>query len=112
MDADQFTTAVLRFRKLLDDFETQLSSNSWLAGQNYSLADIAYSSYMLRLEHLGFSDLIKERPRVAEWKQRLFARPGFKAGVLEWLDPAVVGIFDKERPKAEMRIREIIRKAS
>lgn len=107
MDAPQFAVAVRRFVKLIDDFEKSLAENPWLAGDGYSLADIAFSPYMLRLDHLGFADLIKRRPRVAEWKDRLFAKRSFVLGVLDWLDPAYIDLFDRERPAAQERIREI-----
>lgn len=111
MDAEQFATAVLRFDKLLDDFEQALATSTWLAGESYSLADIAYTPYMLRLEHLGFGDLFADRPNVVEWKERLFARPGFLAGVVDWLNPAVVEIFERERPEARRRILDIVHRA-
>lgn len=107
MDAPHFAPAVRRFVKLLDEFEEALTQTAWLAGEDYSLADIAYSPYMLRLDHLGFSDLIMSRPKVAEWQSRLFAKRSYAVGVLEWIDPSYIRIFDQERAAARTRINEI-----
>jgi glutathione S-transferase len=107
MDAAQFAQAVRRFVKLLDDFENALSVGAWLAGPDYSLADIAYSSYMLRLEQLGFDELIAARPHVAAWTRRLYARPGYVAGVWQFMDPDYLALFGRERPAARQRINRI-----
>jgi glutathione S-transferase len=107
MDAAQFAQAVRRFVKLLDDFERTLSASAWLAGPHYSLADIAYSPYMTRLEHLGFGGLIAARVHVADWARRLYARPGYVAGVQAFMDPEYLSIFERERPAARQRINQL-----
>jgi glutathione S-transferase len=107
MDAPQFMQAVRRFVKLLNDFERALSGSAWLAGPDYSLADIAYSPYLLRLEHLGFGDLIAARPHVAAWAQRLYERPGYVAGVQQFMNPDYLAIFERERPAARQRINQM-----
>jgi glutathione S-transferase len=107
MDAPQFADAVRRFVRLLDDFERALADSDWLVGNEFSLADIAYAPYVLRLGHLGFGDLIEARPHVAAWRDRLFLRPSFKAGVTDWLNPAAVDLFERERAEASRRIADI-----
>ncbi|MCY1165424.1 Tetrachloro-P-hydroquinone reductive dehalogenase [compost metagenome] len=107
MESAQFSQAVKRLIRLLDDIERALADSLWLAGPNYSLADIAYSPYMIRMEHLGFGDLLAARPRVADWARRLYATPGYIAGVHGFMDPAYLTIFERERPAARQRINEI-----
>jgi len=107
MEAAQFKQAVQRFVKLLDDFESTLCTGVWLAGPDYSLADIAYSPYMIRLEHLGFDDLIAARPHVAAWAQRLYAQPGYVAGVHKFMDASYLALFERERPAARQCINKI-----
>ncbi len=108
MDAEQFAEAVLRVRRLYDDFERALADSTWLAGDSYSLADIAYSPYVLRFDQLGFGDLVVERPHVSDWQKRLFARSGFKAGVVDWLNAGAVALFEREAPEARRRVAEIL----
>lgn len=112
MDAEQFNEAVQHLRKLLDEFEQALAGSAWLAGDSYSLADIAYSPYMLRFDQLGFGELVAQRPHVADWQKRLFARPGFQAGVVDWLNPAAVALFEREAPEARRRVAEILNRNS
>ena len=112
LDAPVFALAVQRFEKLLSDMEGALAHGRWLAGAEYSLADIAYSPYLQRLLHLGFAERIEARPRVATWAGRLFETAGFRAGVAQWINPAYVEIFDRERPAARQRINQIAQKKS
>lgn len=107
MESPQFEPAVKRFITLLDDFEQALTNSPWLAGNEYSLADIAYSPYMLRLEHLGLGDLIAERPHVSEWCKKLLARQSFVEGVLDCLDPGYLEIFERVRPEARNVVNRI-----
>lgn len=112
MDADQFVDAVLRLRELYDAFEQALAMNAWLASDSYSLADIAFSPYLLRFDQLGFGDLIAGRPHVAAWQERLFARPGFQSGVIDWLNAGAVALFEREAPEARQRIADILNRNS
>jgi glutathione S-transferase len=47
-----FPEAIQRFDKLLGDMEVVLAATSWLAGGEFSLADIGYAPYVTRLDHL------------------------------------------------------------
>ena len=87
MDSPLFAPAVQRFEKMFSDMDTALAQGPWLAGQEFSLADIAYSPCMVRLEHLGFGERIAQHPRVLGWMQRLFATPGRRTGVEQWFNP-------------------------
>jgi glutathione S-transferase len=68
----------------LGKMETALQDNEWLAGDNYSLADIGMTPYVNRLDMLSMSELWeKSRPRVADWFERIKARPSFKPALLD-----------------------------
>ena len=107
MDAAGFAPAVLRFDKLLADMESALGAGDWLAGAEYSLADIAYAPYVARLKHLGFESMFDERPRAADWAQRLQMRPAFATGVAGWFNPAYLAIFERERPAVRARVAQL-----
>ncbi len=107
MDAPIFGAAVARFERLLTDMEAALTTGPWLAGDGYSLADIGYSPYMIRLEHLGLGERIAARPLVAAWTHRLYATAAYKAGVQDWLNPAYLEIFARERDAAQARVRQL-----
>jgi len=107
MDSPGFALAVKRFVRLLNDMERSLAVEPWLAGDAYSLADISYTPYMIRLQHLGFEDLIAAHPRVADWTTRLFGRPSYEPAVGRWLNSGYLEIFGRERPASRAKIRSI-----
>lgn len=109
MDSPTFAPALRRFDKLLADMERALGEADWLAGDGYSLADIAYTPYVVRLAHLGLDDMIKSRPRVAAWKDRLFARPSYKTAVADWFNPGYLAIFEEQREAAREKAARILK---
>ena len=89
--------------------EAALEHGPWLLGDDYSLADISYASYMARLMHLGFEERIAARPRTAEWTERLMAKPSYNDGVSGWFDPKYLAIFERQQEEAKMKLRQIIK---
>jgi glutathione S-transferase len=72
----------------LGQMEETLASQPWLAGNSFSLADIAVVPYVNRLDMLGMSPMWERaRPRVTDWFNRVKARPAFKAALLDWCPP-------------------------
>ena len=65
---------------LLGMMEEGLSRGPWLAGAEYSLADIAMAPFINRIEVLKRPEMVgaAKRPRLADWWQRIQARPAFK----------------------------------
>ncbi len=65
---------------LLDQMEAALGNGPWLLGAEYSLADIALAPYVNRIEVLDRPEMVSaaERPRLADWWQRLQDREAFK----------------------------------
>lgn len=102
MDSPTFLPSLQRWEKFFEDMERQ--DGEWLAGNSYSLADIGYAPYMIRLEHLGLESLWQKRQRAAAWKKRLFERPGYKEGVEKWLNPKYLELFEAQRPAVRQRM--------
>lgn len=71
--------------RTLKKMEDALSSQPWLAGATFSLADIALTPYVNRLDMLGMDGMwTASRPRVTDWFNRIKSRPTFKPAFLEW----------------------------
>jgi len=64
----------------LDQMEAALAGRGpWLIGDSYTLADVSLTPFVVRVEHLGRSDLWeKRRPHVAAWLDRVRQRPSFE----------------------------------
>lgn len=106
--APQFAAAVQRFDVLFADMEAALQDGAWLAGTRISLADIAYAAYAARIVHLGLDDMMNRRPRVVDWRNRLFERPAYQAGIADWFNPTYLAIFDAHRDEARAEVRRIL----
>jgi glutathione S-transferase len=87
-DAPGLSETYRLYDSYLDKMETALADRPWLAGGTFSLADIAITPYVNRLDMLGMSTLwARSRPRVADWFERIKARPTFKPAFLDWCPP-------------------------
>ena len=64
-----------------------------LAGDEYTLADVAYTPYLLRLEHLGLFDMVAARPRVTNWYGRCQSRPSFAEALRKWENPKFLSLM-------------------
>jgi glutathione S-transferase len=76
-DSKHFIIAVERMVLLLNEMEEALAAHQWLAGDAYTLADVAFTPYLARLEHLNIIGMIGGRHRVADWYGRCKTRPSF-----------------------------------
>lgn len=75
--AEQVPMAIERYqnesRRLTAVLETRLQSHAWLAGESYSIADIAHFGW-LRVAHYAGVDLA-QYPAVQGWLQAIAQRP-------------------------------------
>ena len=108
MESPGFAPAVRRFVQLLNDIEDALTGHPGIAGNAFTMADIAFSPYLERLAHLGFGALFESRPRVANWLSRIRERDGHQRGVVAWFNPAYLAIFERERPKVQAKLAELL----
>ncbi len=67
----------------LDDMERVLGSQLWLAGGEYSLADIAMAPFFERFEVNELTGLVdwEKRPAVGDWYRRIRERPAYDEGM-------------------------------
>jgi glutathione S-transferase len=73
--------AVLLHDKVLKDMETTLAQQPWLAGDMFSLADVAIIPYVTRLDRLGLDGMWSSRPHVTRWFADMQARPSFDTAI-------------------------------
>jgi glutathione S-transferase len=74
--------------RMLTWMEEGLASSPYLAGNAYSLADVAVIPYVLRLELLNLAGMWARRPRVAAWWQRTKERPSTRSAILDRMGEA------------------------
>jgi glutathione S-transferase len=66
---------------ILDYLERTIPENGWLVGDGISLADIAVATAFANFRHLGMPVDADRHPRVAEFADRMLARPSFAGWV-------------------------------
>ena len=76
---EERATARAKLVELLDKMEATLKTSAWLAGQSYSIADIAVVPFVKRIDEEIAPDQVtpSTHPRVAEWWATIQARPAF-----------------------------------
>jgi glutathione S-transferase len=82
-DSQYVRDGLAAYDALFEDMENELARTPWLAGDEFSLADIGAAPWALRIGHeFGFSEVLWDgRPHIADWFERLSARDGFKRAV-------------------------------
>jgi glutathione S-transferase len=84
LDSPHFHTAIARLLELYRDMDASLAQHKWLAGDDYSIADAAFTPYVVRLDHLDIMGMLDGTPRVADWYSRLKSRPSFTDAITKW----------------------------
>jgi glutathione S-transferase len=106
--APAFVGAIKRYDRLFSDMEIALNQGPWLAGETYSLADISYTPYMTRFEHLHLLGMLAKRPRLQDWYERVKARDSYQEAFTKWENPAYFEIYRTKAPAEWPRVEEIL----
>lgn len=93
--SQHFRIAVQRLVQLLGEMEETLSRHQWLASDAYSLADVAFTPYIVRLEHLNILQVLDNYPRVSDWYARCRHRLSFDTAIRKWENPDYLKLMHK-----------------
>jgi glutathione S-transferase len=105
-----FMIAVERMVQLLDEMEAALSQHRWLALNDYSLADVAFTPYLARLEHLNILGMLGDRTHVTRWYERCKERPSFHDAIVKWENPDYLALMQSKGGLHWPEVQEIIRR--
>jgi glutathione S-transferase len=108
--SQHFFIALQRMVQLLREMEESLSEHAWLAGGSYTLADVAFTPYLTRLEHLNILRMVESYPRVADWYRRCQARPSFEQALRKWENPDYLKLMKEQGEKEWSSISDLIGK--
>src|SRR5262249_21722986 len=84
LDSQHFAIAIARMLALYDDMEDALAEHKFLVSDEYTIADAAFTPYVVRLDHLDIMGVLENHPRVLDWYERLKARPSFQPAITRW----------------------------
>ena len=103
-----FPEAIQRFDKLLADMETSLKESSWLAGNEFSLADIGYAPYITRLDHLQLQFLWDKRPHIPDWYDRLRERRAYTEALEKWFNANYLPLMKEKGLEVRDKVKAIV----
>jgi glutathione S-transferase len=111
LDAPVVVDALRHHQKLLNRIDAAMKEGPYIAGADYSLADVAATPYIWRLTKLRLSRLWDDRPGVARWYERIQQRSTFSKAVEGWLTKAEHDRYDKFEPDPWPRVRLLLEAA-
>lgn len=71
-------TSLEKLGKVLDVYESKLSSSKYLAGDFFSLADLHHFPYTYYFMKSPWASVVNDRPHVKAWWEDISSRPAFK----------------------------------
>jgi glutathione S-transferase len=111
LDSRFVKDAVEHHEKLLSWIEDSINAGPYLAGDSYSLADVAVIPYILRLELLGLSRMWDKRAGVAVWRERIRRRPSTEEAIFKRMTDADAAPFRNLQPGPWGKVQELLNAA-
>jgi len=108
LDSRFVKDAVEHHEKLLTWIEDAVRGGPYLAGDDYSLADVAVIPYILRLELLRLSRIWDGRPGVAGWWARVRQRPSTETAIFKRMTDTDSAPFKNLEPDPWPKVRELL----
>jgi len=108
LDSPHFKIAIARLLTLYRDMDKALADHEWLAGDGYSIADAAFTPYVVRLEHLDVMGLLDPTPRTAGWYRRIKARPSFNNAIVRWENAKYLELMKRQGRENWSKIKQIM----
>ncbi len=108
-DAPDVKDAVATYEKTITDMEKVLGTQSWLAGNEFSLADAAMAPYFQSLYQFGWEDWYKSRERVYDWYQRVINRESYQLGVTTDFSEEKIAELNAKGEAAWLKIQEYLK---
>jgi glutathione S-transferase len=108
LDSPHFKIAIARLLTLYRDMDKVLADHEWLAGDRYSIADAAFTPYIVRLDHLDVMGLLEPTARTADWYRRIKARPSFDDGIVRWENAKYLELMKRQGRENWPKIKEIM----
>ncbi|WNE94030.1 glutathione S-transferase N-terminal domain-containing protein [Streptomyces luomodiensis] len=78
-DAAAITAARAELAQAFDVADARLAEHPYLAGPDFSLAEVTWLPYLQYLFASGGGDLVTQRPHLARWWQQISNRPTWQA---------------------------------
>ena len=97
ISADDLKPSIARLTGMAERIDRALQESPWLAGDEYSLADIDIAPFVQRLVRIDLFGLVAARPRVNDWYEVSFTRHFYKPQPLRTLEEISADILAIEK---------------
>jgi len=108
LDSPHFKIALDRLLDLYDDMEDAFAEHGFLVGDTYTIADAAFTPYVVRLDHLNIMGVLEGHPRVRDWYSRLQQRPSFAAAITRWENKKYLTLMKRAGQENWLKIQAIM----
>lgn len=109
VDSKHLKAAVARYDRLLGDMERALGAGPWLAGQDFSLADIGYSPYITRLDHLDMRAFYESKGgNIAAWYDRIRKKKGYQEGLTKYFEEGQLKLLAEKGREAWPKVKAML----
>jgi glutathione S-transferase len=108
LDSRFVKDAVKHHEKLLMWIDDAMKDGPYLAGDTYTLADVAVIPYILRLELLRLSRMWDGRAGVAAWWERVRHRPSTDTAIFKRMTETDAAPFQNLQPDPWPKVREML----
>ena len=110
LDAPGAADKIKLYDGYLHKMEDALGRSDWLVGNSFSMADIAMTPYLNRLDALAMDGFWTgdRLPGVARWFARVRERPAFKPALQDWMPPELTAEMKENGRKSWPRIVRLL----
>ena len=112
LDAECVLDALGQHRKMLSWMAEDLKDGPYLAGDAFSIADCAVIPYILRLELLKLNAMWEQHPMIADWWDRMRARPSVKAAIFDRMEEKDWAPFKNLTPDPWPKVQQLLKSAA
>jgi glutathione S-transferase len=103
--------AIEQHQKLITWMGSSLKDYDYLAGEDFSLADIAVIPYIVRLDLLRLSAMWNDKPHISIWFERVCARPSVRKALLDRMTDNDKKPFNTFEPDPWPKVQELLKAA-
>jgi glutathione S-transferase len=111
LDSEFVTDALVQHRKMISWMAEDLAAGPYLAGNAFSIADVAVIPYILRLELLKLAGIWAGHPAVAEWWARMRERPSVRRTIFDRMKDSDWAPFRNLSPDPWPRVQALLKAA-
>lgn len=101
------------YDRYLKKMDTTLRERLWLAGPDFSIADVALAPYVNRLAMMNMNDMWENGrlPRVADWFKRITERDTFATALIDWIPPGLRSDLASNGARSWPEVRRLLEAA-